>query len=113
MRKKNPLIHLVVAGLLGVTLLVEASQQGYAIPLFARKYNTSCFTCHTAEPLLNEFGYRFQANGYQLPGTSEKISIWDQSPAPVGILASPMLSHAREEDNIANTSTSTNTFSGI
>ena len=112
MIRKNDLLHLA-AGLSLLILFVESQQPAYAIPLFARKYNTSCFTCHTAEPLLNEFGYRFQANGYQLPGTSEKISIWDQSPAPVGILASPMFSHTREEDNIAGTSTSTNTFSGI
>ena len=111
--RKNDLLRPVVTILLLSILIAEGQQQAYAIPLFARKYNTSCFTCHTTEPLLNEFGYRFQANGYQLPGTNEKLSIWDQSPAPVGILASPMFSHARTEDNISGTSTMTNTFSGI
>ncbi len=113
MRQKNLLMHLVVAGLLGVTLFVETSQRAYAIPAFARRYNTSCFTCHTSEPLLNEFGRRFQASGYQLPGTREKTSIWDQSPFPVALVAAPMVAHTTEKDNISGMSTTTNAFSGI
>lgn len=85
-----------------------------AIPLFARKYNTTCFTCHTTEPLLNEFGRRFQANGFQLPGTSEKFAQADQSIFAFGILATPMVSHTQTHDNLLDTTTDiANTFSGI
>ena len=48
----------------------------YAIPAFARKYDKSCQTCHVSEPKLNEFGERFRANGYQLPGTIEDNPPW-------------------------------------
>lgn len=37
------------------------------IPAFARKYRTSCQTCHVMPPRLNAFGEAFRLNGYQLP----------------------------------------------
>lgn len=38
-----------------------------AIPAFARKYDTSCNTCHVSGfPKLNDFGNRFRDNGYQM-----------------------------------------------
>ena len=39
-----------------------------AIPAFARKYETSCLTCHTVYPRLNPFGEAFRRNGYRFPG---------------------------------------------
>ena len=86
-----------------------------AIPLFARKYNTTCFTCHTTEPLLNDFGRRFQANGYNLPGSSsDKEAHSDQATFPIGLLSLPMFTQTRVTDNLAGTPTITNTsFSGI
>lgn len=41
-----------------------------ALPSFARKYNTSCSTCHTYVPKLNAFGRAFQANYLNLPKDS-------------------------------------------
>lgn len=38
-----------------------------AIPSFARKYQTSCSTCHIAYPTLNSFGKAFKARGYRMP----------------------------------------------
>lgn len=37
------------------------------IPVFARKYRTSCSTCHTAAPKLNALGEAFRLNGYRFP----------------------------------------------
>jgi len=37
------------------------------MPMFARKYNVSCSTCHTTAPRLNETGYRFRAAGFRMP----------------------------------------------
>ncbi|MFQ5703200.1 MAG: hypothetical protein ACE5HT_04185 [Gemmatimonadales bacterium] len=37
------------------------------IPAFARKYRTSCTTCHTAPPKLNVLGEAFRLNGYKFP----------------------------------------------
>jgi hypothetical protein len=46
-----------------------------AIPAFARKYQTSCQTCHVAFPGLTPFGEAFRANGYRFPaGTDASIS---------------------------------------
>jgi hypothetical protein len=52
-----------------------------AIPAFARKYRTSCTTCHLAIPRRNAFGEAFRRNGYQIPAgdaryiKSEPISL--------------------------------------
>jgi len=47
-----------------------------AIPAFARKYDTSCQTCHVGFPKLNPFGEAFRLNGYRMPKeTEEQIKI--------------------------------------
>lgn len=51
--------------LLGVVL---ATVPARAIPAFARKYETSCQTCHTVFPKLSPFGEAFRRNGYRFPG---------------------------------------------
>lgn len=38
-----------------------------AIPAFARKYKTSCTTCHVAFSKRNLFGEAFRRNGYVMP----------------------------------------------
>ncbi len=42
-----------------------------AIPTFARKYRTSCTTCHFAIPKRNAFGDAFRRLGYRMPGGDE------------------------------------------
>lgn len=42
-----------------------------AIPAFARKYETSCSTCHVAIPRRNAFGEAFRKNGYEIPQGDE------------------------------------------
>jgi hypothetical protein len=44
-----------------------------AIPAFARKYETSCQTCHTVFPKLNAFGQAFRFNGYRMPAETEDM----------------------------------------
>ncbi len=48
--------------------VVAWSRPAEAIPAFARKYQTSCTTCHTAWPVLNPFGEAFRRNGFRFPG---------------------------------------------
>jgi hypothetical protein len=43
-----------------------------AVPVFARKYQTSCGTCHTIFPKLNAFGEAFRLNGYRMPAETEE-----------------------------------------
>src|ERR1035437_4355367 len=44
-----------------------------AIPAFARKYETSCMTCHVAPPKLNAFGRAFKNRGYRMPKDDEDL----------------------------------------
>jgi hypothetical protein len=45
-----------------------AARPARGVPAFARKYGTSCLTCHTIYPKLNPFGEAFRRNGYRFPG---------------------------------------------
>ena len=71
-------------------ILMGLGSPSRAIPAFARKYRTTCMTCHTTPTMLNEFGLRFQANGYQLPGTIDRTPVWDQGVIPVSFMLHAM-----------------------
>ncbi|MGE5358228.1 MAG: hypothetical protein ACM3NQ_04370, partial [Bacteroidales bacterium] len=55
----------------GTCLLLAAPAS--AIPAFARKYQTSCQTCHILFPKLNAFGEAFRLRGYHMPAESEDM----------------------------------------
>jgi hypothetical protein len=44
------------------------SNESSAIPSWARKYNTSCYMCHSGFPQRNAVGEAFRNNGFRLPG---------------------------------------------
>ena len=53
-----------------LTLLATAlllSPLGFAGPQFSRQYNTSCSTCHTVYPQLNDLGKAFRDAGFHFP----------------------------------------------
>jgi len=58
------------AMLLAVLLIASTAQ---AVPAFARKYQTSCQTCHIVFPKLNAYGEAFRLRGYRLPGETEDM----------------------------------------
>jgi len=62
-------------GLMAVSCVVTLvfSQPALAIPAFARKYQTSCQTCHTVYPKLNSFGQAFRLAGYRMPKETEEM----------------------------------------
>lgn len=66
---------LIVAGLVGLTTLLE---KALAIPSFARKYKTSCTTCHIAIPKRNAFGEAFRRNGFVLPRGDAQLTKEEQ-----------------------------------
>lgn len=71
-RKGNSI--LVVTSLLAgmfVYLLFVSTTRVSAIPAFARKYQTSCTTCHNNYPELNDFGEAFKKNGFKFPKDDE------------------------------------------
>ena len=63
------LMRWTLVGVFGLPLVfvVVARRPISAMPMFARKYNVDCLTCHTAIPALNETGYKFRAAGYRMP----------------------------------------------
>ena len=52
-------------------LFLGAIPRTSAIPAFARKYQTSCTTCHNNFPELNDFGETFKKNGFKFPKDDE------------------------------------------
>ena len=52
--------------------VVGAVRPASAVPAFARKYQTSCQTCHVVFPKLNPFGEAFRLNGYRMPAETEE-----------------------------------------
>ena len=61
------------ATLLATTAMLATAAPATAFPMFARKYETSCQTCHVAIPKLNHFGVAFRNNGYEWPGGEEEM----------------------------------------
>ena len=53
-----------IMGILAATF-VATSFPSDAIPTFARKYSTSCMTCHESFPRLNAVGEAFRLNGFK------------------------------------------------
>ncbi len=58
---------LLTAGALPLAVALLAPPLSAVTP-FARKYGTSCMTCHVAPPKLNAFGRAFKNLGYRMPG---------------------------------------------
>ena len=61
--------HTLTITIIGILVLVSMAlvNKPNAIPVFARKYETSCITCHTVFPKLNSFGEAYRLNGFQYP----------------------------------------------
>lgn len=79
-----PRIHLRALGGLALAagLLLGLASPLQAFPIFARKYRTSCTTCHTVYPKLNPFGEAFRLNGYRMPQETEDLV--KQEPVSLG-----------------------------
>jgi len=59
--------------LLASATLVATASTASAVPAFARKYQTSCQTCHIVFPKLNAVGEAFRLRGYRMPGETEEM----------------------------------------
>jgi hypothetical protein len=66
-----------------LAFLIVLPESSYAIPAFARKYDSSCATCHTGFPKLNPFGEAFRMNGMQWPDMGEDDHI-EEEPVNLG-----------------------------
>src|SRR6516225_8053037 len=61
----------IVLGLCTVLVVAMYSPCTHAIPAWARQYQTSCTTCHTDFPKLNDFGKAFKDAGFKFPTDNE------------------------------------------
>lgn len=64
---------LLLAASAGLLLVGGLCEQAAAIPVFSRKYETACITCHAGFPKLNSVGMAFKRNGYQFPSDDDLL----------------------------------------
>jgi hypothetical protein len=81
-RRLPPFIGVLVT----IVSFFAGARSAHAVPSFARKYQTSCQTCHTVYPVLNPFGEAFRRNGYRFPSQNgSEDSDAEKAPAiPLG-----------------------------
>ncbi len=71
----------LIGSFLAIALIVLGmTSTAEAIPAFARRYGTSCQTCHIAFPKLTPFGEAFRRNGYKFPGQEDDFVKQEQVP---------------------------------
>ena len=56
---------------IGLAVFLVFPAVSHAIPAFARQYQTSCATCHSDFPKLNDFGKAFKDAGFKFPVDDE------------------------------------------
>ena len=54
----------LVGTLLAIAAISLLPRPSDGIPLFARRYNIPCSSCHTGDFKLNDFGGAFDVNGF-------------------------------------------------
>jgi len=66
-----------------VFIMAWSPQNAQAIPAFARKYKTSCATCHIAYPKMTAFGEAYRRNGFQFPEGAD-LQFTKEDPVSLG-----------------------------
>jgi hypothetical protein len=75
-------LSVALLGVAGIGAFFAGTGRAGAVPVFSRKYQTSCQTCHAIFPKLNPFGEAFRLNGYRMPAeTEEQVK---QAPVSLG-----------------------------
>ena len=108
--------RLFLGGITACLFTLTFIDRAQAIPTFARKYATSCITCHTVYPKLNDTGEAFRRNGFQFPtdedvlvkeepvklGTDSYKAMFPNSIWPSTLPSIPPISIFAQEQNIVN-----------
>lgn len=66
-RLRTRALAAALSGVVALLVLVAFPGSAAAIPAFARKYQTSCQTCHAPFPALSPFGEAFRRSGFRFP----------------------------------------------
>src|SRR5687767_11956872 len=64
---------LVLRFALWLSITLTLTESVWALPVFARRYETSCTTCHVVIPKLSPFGIAFRNNGYRIPTNDARL----------------------------------------
>src|SRR5271165_6947914 len=75
----------LVAAAAGIAATFVAPREAHAVPSFARKYQTSCQTCHTVYPVLNPFGEAFRRDGYRFPSQNGSVDSDAEKANPIAL----------------------------
>src|SRR5271166_1406080 len=67
------LVFAAVLSILSVLVVMSLPPSASAIPAFSRRYGTSCTTCHSDFPKLNDFGKAFKDAGFKFPKDDESF----------------------------------------
>ena len=78
---KDRIISLLGAVVAFALLFLFYVPSAEAIPAFAKKYSSPCSFCHSSWPLLNEVGWKFKQNGYQMLETRDGAEAGKTSPS--------------------------------
>lgn len=97
-------IVLMLVVLAAVVLL--SARRASAIPTFSREHGLKCSDCHTAFPLLNEFGMEFKQRGFRLPGENGKYP-WELKSMPVSVIGIMQYLNTHENDPVTKARLST------
>jgi hypothetical protein len=73
MTLRRKAFRFLACAMLVLLALAATASTASAVPAFARKYQTSCQTCHIVFPKLNAFGEAFRLRGYRMPGETEEM----------------------------------------
>ncbi len=67
------IVAIVTGVMIAIWVMFTSVPDSSAIPAFSRKYQTSCTTCHSNYPELNDFGEAFKKNGFKFPKDDENF----------------------------------------
>ena len=106
MKKSLAPVTIVLMLVVLAAVMLSSVQRAAAIPVFSREHGLKCSDCHTAFPLLNEFGMEFKQRGFRLPGENGKYP-WELKSLPVSVIGIMQYLNAHENDPVTKARLST------
>lgn len=85
--QKSGLSVIAIIATLSASFALLPPMPGRALPLYSRRYEVPCESCHTTAPRLNAFGMAFQANHFRWPGGSPPARSTGLKALPISGLA--------------------------
>lgn len=112
MNKSLAPVTIVLMLVVLVAVVLSSARRASAIPSFSREHGLKCSDCHTAFPLLNEFGMEFKQRGFRPPGEDGKYP-WQLKSLPVSVVGSMQFLNAHENDPVTKARLSTSSKAEI